>query len=64
VHFVDEGADTGPIIFQEAVKVSDSDTAETLQKRVLVLEHRLLPLAVKMYCEDRLYSEGRRVVIR
>lgn len=64
VHFVDEGADTGPIIFQEAVSVSDSDTAETLQKKVLLLEHRLLPLAVKMYCEDRLSVEGRKVVIR
>ncbi|NYB74909.1 phosphoribosylglycinamide formyltransferase [Sedimentibacter hydroxybenzoicus DSM 7310] len=64
VHFVDEGADTGPIIFQEAVSVSDSDTAETLQKKVLLSEHRLLPLAVKMYCEDRLRVEGRRVVIR
>ncbi len=64
VHFVDEGADTGPIIFQDVVSVSDSDTAEVLQKNVLVLEHRLLPLAVKMYCEDRLCVKGRRVVIK
>lgn len=64
VHFVDEGADTGPIIFQEAVDVSDCDTAETLQQKVLVSEHRLLPLAVKMYCEGRLQVDGRRVVIK
>lgn len=64
VHFVDEGADTGPIIFQDVISVSDSDTAEVLQKNVLVLEHRLLPLAVKMYCEDRLCVKGRRVVIK
>ncbi len=64
VHFVDEGADTGPIIFQEAVNVVSDDTAETLQKKVLTLEHELLPLAVKMYCENRLHMDGRKVLIR
>lgn len=64
VHFVDEGADTGPIILQESVKVLTEDTAETLQKKVLILEHRLLPLVVKMYCENRLHVDGRKVIIR
>lgn len=48
VHFVDEGADTGRIIIQEEVPVLPDDTAETLQKRVLELEHKLLPKAVKI----------------
>ncbi len=43
VHYVDEGADTGEIIAQEAVPVYDTDTPETLRNRVLELEHRLLP---------------------
>lgn len=61
VHFVDEGADTGPIILQESVKVEDDDTTETLAARVLKVEHRLLPEAVRLYCEGKLSIEGRRV---
>lgn len=64
VHFVDEGADTGPIILQESVKVEYNDTAESLQKKVLKLEHKLLPLAVKLLCEDRLEVVGRKVIIK
>ena len=50
VHFVDEGTDTGPIILQETVEVKEDDTVESLQKRVLELEHRLMPEAVRMLC--------------
>lgn len=64
VHFVDEGADTGPIILQEAVKVEDDDTPESLAARVLNVEHKLLPQAVKLYCEGKLIVEGRKVRIR
>lgn len=63
VHFVDEGTDTGPIILQEAVAVLDNDTKETLAKRVLAVEHRLLPRAVQLFCDGKLKVEGRRVII-
>ncbi len=63
VHFVDYGADTGPIILQEAVNVSADDTPETLQKKVLVYEHKLYKEAVKLFCEGRLKLEGRIVKI-
>ena len=47
VHFVDEGTDTGPIIYQKAVEVLDGDTAEVLQKRVMEeAEWILLPRAI------------------
>ena len=59
VHFVEEGTDTGPIILQKAVEVKENDTAETLAQRVLVVEHELLPLAVKLFAEGRLHVEGR-----
>ena len=52
VHFVDEGTDTGAIILQKVVAVKENDTPEILQKRVLKTEHRLLPIAVKLYCND------------
>lgn len=64
VHFVDEGADTGPIIIQEAVKVSYDDTADMLQQKVLKIEHTILPLAVKYYCEGRIQVNGRKVKIK
>jgi len=60
VHFVDEGADTGPIIIQETLPVLPNDTAETLQKKVLVIEHRILPMAVKLFCENKLTVIERR----
>ncbi len=47
VHYVDEGADTGEIIAQAAVEVYEDDTPEILQKRVLELEHKLLPATLK-----------------
>ena len=64
VHFVDEGTDTGPIILQEAVEVEDADTLETLKEKVLRVEHKILVQAVKLYCQNRLSIEGRKVIIK
>lgn len=64
VHFVDEGTDTGPIVFQDTVPVLPEDTADSLAARVLKVEHRLLPLAVKLFCADRLCQRGGRAEIR
>ncbi|GIU70757.1 MAG: phosphoribosylglycinamide formyltransferase [Candidatus Nitrosocaldaceae archaeon] len=64
VHFADEGVDTGPIIIQRAVEVRDDDTVETLSARILEQEHIAYPLAVKLFAENRLKVEGRRVFIK
>ena len=61
VHFVDENADTGPIILQEVVKVYEDDTVDSLQKRVLEIEHKILVEAVRLYCDKKLRIEGRLV---
>lgn len=58
VHFVDEGADTGPILCQETVPVLPDDTAEALQQRVLAIEHRLLLESVKAAAEKRILWIG------
>lgn len=63
VHFVDEGADTGPIILQRAVNVKEDDTPETLAARVLEQEHKIYPDAIKLFAEGRLEINGRRVKI-
>ena len=48
VHFVNEEVDGGAIILQETVPVYFEDTAEDIQKRVLVQEHKLLPKAIEL----------------
>lgn len=63
VHFVDEEADNGPIILQESVAVDFDDTPETLQSKVLAIEHELLPEAIKLYCDGKLEVIGRKVSI-
>jgi phosphoribosylglycinamide formyltransferase-1 len=63
VHFVDEGMDTGPVIIQAAVPVSPDDTEETLSERILKLEHRIFPEAIRLYAEGRLRVEGNVVKI-
>jgi phosphoribosylglycinamide formyltransferase 1 len=63
VHFVDEGLDSGPIIVQEAVPVLSGDTEEALSARILEVEHRIYPRAIRLFAEGRLRIEGRRVHI-
>lgn len=64
VHFVDEGVDTGPIIIQAAVPVRPDDTEDTLSERILKLEHRIFPEAIRLFAEGRLEVRGRKVMIR
>ena len=48
VHFVIPETDAGPILMQGAVGVSDHDTAETLSERILEVEHRIYPDALRL----------------
>lgn len=65
VHFVSSVVDGGPIILQEAIDISDCNTPEEIQTKVLVnVEHKLLPLAVKLYCEEKLEIVNERVIIK
>lgn len=55
VHFVDEGTDTGPIIYQKAVEVLPDDTPEILQKRVMEqAEWKILPQAINAIANNLL----------
>lgn len=63
VHFVDEGCDTGPIIIQAVVPVLDDDTEETLSARILEQEHKIYPEAIRLFSDNKLKIEGRRVKI-
>ncbi len=63
VHFVSEEVDGGPIIYQEAVSIADLDDAQAIQKRVLEIEHKILPMVVSYYCQDKIKIEKGRVHI-
>jgi len=64
VHFVDEGVDTGPIALQASVPVQPDDTEESLSARILAVEHRIYPEAVRLFAEGRLRLAGRKVIVR
>ncbi len=63
VHLVDETLDGGPIVLQEAVEVWHGEDPEQLAQRIHAVEHRLLPLAVRMLAEGQLSIHGRQVSI-
>ena len=63
VHFVNEKIDGGAIILQEVVPVYFDDTAEDIQKRVLVEEHKLLPKAIDLISKDKIEIIDGRVNI-
>lgn len=63
LHFVDEGVDTGPIIFQEAVGVEPDDTIESLGEKIHQKEEKILCQAIKLFARDKIKVEGRKVWI-
>ncbi len=62
VHFVTEGMDEGPIIGQAAVPVLSGDTADALAARVLTVEHRIYPLALRLFAEGKVAMRDGKAV--
>ena len=58
VHFVIPETDAGPIVMQGAVPVADDDTAETLSLRILTIEHRIYPEALRLLAGGKVRLEG------
>ena len=63
IHFVNEKLDAGPIIIQEAFKLSEEETIETLEQKIHKMEHRVYPKAVALFAEGRISVKGRKVKI-
>ena len=64
VHFVSPVVDGGPIILQKAIDVSDAKSPEEMQEKILLnIEHKILPEAVRLFCDGRLKVENERVEI-
>lgn len=60
MHLVIPETDAGPIVMQGAVTVADDDTPETLAARVIGIEHRIYPEALRLLASGRLKLEGER----
>lgn len=64
IHFVDEGADTGPIVLQRAIEIKEDETVDSLRERVQNLEKEMYPEAIRLFAGGKLQvEEGRRVKI-
>lgn len=61
LHFIDEGVDTGPIIFQETVEMAPDDTVESLGEKIHQKEDKLLCKAIKLFARGKIKVEGRKV---
>ena len=65
VHIVTPECDAGPIILQKAVEVKEGDTPEILQRRIMEeAEWKILPEAVRLFCEDKITVEDNKVHIK
>jgi phosphoribosylglycinamide formyltransferase-1 len=58
VHFVIPETDAGPVLMQGAVAVRDDDTPDTLAERILEIEHRIYPAALRLVADGRIQLEG------
>jgi len=58
VHFVIPETDAGPIVMQGAVTVADGDTPETLAARILTIEHRIYPEALRLLASGKVRLDG------
>ena len=63
VHLVDDGIDSGPIVLQNIVKVTNNDTEETLSKKILRKEHEVYPNAVELFAKKKISIKGKSVKI-
>ena len=65
VHIVTPECDAGPIILQKAVEIKQDDTPEILQRRIMEeAEWKILPEAVRLFCEDRITVMDDKVFIK
>lgn len=63
IHFVDQTLDGGPLIAQSRIPVKKSDTPESLQKKVQVLEHKLYPLVIQWLVQGRVVLHQNKVAL-
>lgn len=63
IHFVDKTYDTGKIIAQKFIDISDVKSPEEIAEKVLIIEHQILPEVIKAFAEDRIKIVDNRIVV-
>ena len=63
VHFITEKVDEGPVVARSEVKILPGDSVESLYKRMKKEEHKILPYAVNLFCNDKLVINNNKVSI-
>ena len=63
-HLVDEGIDSGPIIMQTSVRISNKETEESLANKILKHEHQILPKALQLLCSGKIEVNRRHIKIK
>ncbi len=63
VHLVDEGTDTGPIVIQRCVAITEGETPESLKEKVQAEEKKAIVDAIRLFEEGRIRVEGRQVMV-
>ena len=64
LHFVDEGADTGPIIMQKEVNISKNETVDSLKEKVQKAEQEIIVKAIDLFGKGKINVEGKKVIIK
>ena len=64
LHFVDEGADTGPIIMQKEVHIDKNETVDSLKEKVQKREQEIITKAIDLFEKGRIKVEGKKVIIK
>ncbi len=62
VHYVSQELDSGPVVIQAEIPVLASDTAETLAARVLIEEHKIYPVAIKLHTSKRIRFDNNQLL--
>lgn len=63
LHFVDEGADTGPIIMQRVVEIQENETVDSLKEKVQKFEQEMILKAIKLFAQGKIKVKNRKVKI-
>ncbi len=63
LHFVDSGTDTGAIILQRIIEITENETVESLQKKMHKKEEEIICKGIKLFSQGRLRIKGRKVSI-
>ena len=64
LHFVDEGADTGPVIMQKQVRIDKNENVDSLKEKVQKAEQEIIIKAIDFFGKGKIKVEGKKVVIK